>query len=144
MALATVDKRPSTTYSITDLAREFKVTTRAIRFYEDQGLLAPRREGRKRIYSKRDYTRLKLVLRGKRLGFSLNEIRELFYLYDNAPTEEKQLRHFIKLLNERRAILEQQQQDIKAVLHEINNAEAECSRLLMQHLSAEEPSECVS
>ncbi len=130
--LNTVNKPSSTIYTITDLSREFSVTTRAIRFYEDQGLLAPHREGRKRIYSKRDHTRLKLILRGKRLGFSLSEARELFDLYDTAMGDEKQLCHFIKLIRNRRSILEQQQRDIEAVLHEIDVAELECIRLLAE------------
>lgn len=126
----TASKLKLFTYTITDLAREFNVTTRAIRFYEDQGLLNPRREGRKRIYSNRDRTRLKLILRGKRLGFPLSEIRELFDLFDSAQGEEKQLHRFLKILNERRAMLKQQQRDIEAVLHEINGAEAACLRRL--------------
>lgn len=125
-------KLATTQYTITDLAKEFAVTTRAIRFYEDQGLLDPQREGRKRIYSNRDRTRLKLILRGKRLGFSLGETRELFELFDSALGEEKQLRCFIKILSDRRGILKQQQRDIEAVLHEIDTAEAECLRLLME------------
>lgn len=126
----TITKHPLTTYSITELAKEFGITPRAIRFYEDQRLLNPRREGRRRIYCQRDRTRLKLILRGKRLGFALSETRELFDLYDNARNEEKQLRYFLDLLNERRAILKQQQRDIEAVLHEINTAEAECHKLI--------------
>lgn len=130
-------KSPSSTYTITELAKEFGVTTRAIRFYEDQGLLNPAREGRKRIYSKRDRTRLKLTLRGKRLGFALNETRELFDLFDTARGEERQLRHFLKILGERRAILEQQQRDIEAVLHEIDGAQADCCRLLQERALVE-------
>ncbi|NJN47815.1 MAG: MerR family DNA-binding transcriptional regulator [Candidatus Competibacteraceae bacterium] len=120
------------TYTITDFAREFNVTTRAIRFYEDQGLLNPQREGRKRIYSHRDHTRLKLILRGKRLSFSLGEIRELFELFDSAGGEERQLRRFVKILRERRAILKQQQRDIEAVLYEIDSAEGECAKRLTE------------
>jgi DNA-binding transcriptional MerR regulator len=119
-------------YTITDLAREFNVTTRTIRFYEDQGLLTPVREGRKRVYGNRDRTRLKLILRGKRLGFTLGETRELFDLFDTAQGEEKQLRRFIKILVERRALLKQQQRDIEAVLHEINTAENECLKRLVE------------
>lgn len=121
-----------THYTITDLAKDFNVTTRTIRFYEDQGLLNPQREGRKRIYSHRDRTRLKLILRGKRLSFTLSEIRELFELFDTAGGEEKQLRRFVKILRERRAILKQQQRDIEAVLHEIDGAEAECAKRLIE------------
>lgn len=121
-----------TTYTITELAKEFSITTRTIRFYEDQGLLNPHREGRRRVYGNRDRTRLKLILRGKRLGFSLGEIRALFDLFDTARGEEKQLRHFVKMLKERRAILRQQQRDIEAILHEIDSAETECLRLLQE------------
>lgn len=117
-------------YTITDLAREFNLTTRAIRFYEDQGLLNPAREGRKRVYSNRDRTRLKLILRGKRLGFSLSETRELFELFDSPRGEERQLRRFVRILADRRAILKQQQRDIQAILQEIDAAEAECQKLL--------------
>lgn len=119
-------------YTITDLSKEFNITTRAIRFYEDQGLLNPQRDGRRRIYTKRDRTRLKLTLRGKRLGFSLGEIKELFDLFDTARGEEKQLRYFLKILSDRSALLEQQRKDIEIVLQEIENAQAECSRLLME------------
>ena len=81
--------------SIGDLAREFDVTPRTIRFYEDEGLLSPRREGSRRIYSKRDQVRLKLILRGKRLGFSLADVREMLELYDSAPDERQQLEKFV-------------------------------------------------
>jgi len=124
--------QPTATYTITDLAREFNLTTRAIRFYEDQGLLNPRREGHKRIYTYRDRTRLKLILRGKRLGFSLSETRELFELFDSTHGEEKQLRRFVKILGERRAILRQQQRDIEAILEEIDSAEMECQKRLTE------------
>ena len=77
--------QPTDIYTIGDLAREFDVTSRAIRFYEDEGLLAPQRVGSRRIYSKRDHVRLKLILRGKRLGFSLAEVRSMLALYDSAP-----------------------------------------------------------
>ena len=120
------------TYTITQLAKEFNITTRTIRFYEDKGLLHPHRDGRKRIYGKRDYIRLKLVLRGKRLGFSLSESRELIDLFDTPRGEEKQLRRFLRVLRERRALLEQQERDIKAVKSEIDIAFNECSRLLAE------------
>ncbi len=124
------DKPRQTLFTITDLAQEFNVTTRAIRFYEDQGLLNPTRDGRRRVYTRRDRTRLKLILRGKRLGMSLGETGELFALFDTARGEEKQLRYFLKILSERRTILEQQLQDIDAVLREIDSATDECERLL--------------
>jgi DNA-binding transcriptional MerR regulator len=88
--------------SIGDLARELDVTPRAIRFYEDEGLLSPGRDGARRVYSKRDYVRLKLILRGKRLGFSLAEVREMLELYDSAPDERPQLEKFVAALSTRR------------------------------------------
>ena len=87
-----------TTFTITDLAKEYQITTRAIRFYEDQGLLTPARSGLNRVYSKRDRVRLELILRSKRLGFSLVEIKELFDLYDSAQGDKAQLRQFLKVL----------------------------------------------
>jgi DNA-binding transcriptional MerR regulator len=117
-------------FTISDLAREFNVTTRTIRFYEDQGLLNPERQGRNRIYNRRDRTRLKLTLRGKRLGLSLNEIRQIIDLFDNPRGEEKQLRQFIKVLDEHRAALEQQKRDLEAVLSEIESARADCLQRL--------------
>lgn len=128
----TGDKTAGTTYTISQLAREFDVTTRAIRFYEDQGLLIPERVGRRRIYARRDRTRLKLILRGKRLGMTLGETRELFDLFDSSRDEARQLERFLRILGERRDILVQQQRDIEAVLHEINAAAAECERLLAE------------
>jgi len=118
------------TYSITELAKEFAVTTRAIRFYEDQGLLAPRREGQRRIYSNRDRVRLKLTLRGKRLGLSLGNIKELFDIYDSARGEQAQLHQYLELLAERRAQLVQQREDIEAILGEIDAFESQCRKLL--------------
>src|SRR5262245_5505604 len=93
-------------YTISELAREFGVTTRTIRHYEDEGLLSPQREGMNRQFSNRDRVRLKLALRGKRLGFSLAEIRELFDLYDLAHDEKRQLQEFLSKLERRRALLE--------------------------------------
>lgn len=131
------------TYTITELAREFDVTTRAIRFYEDQGLLTPRREGRNRVYNSRDRVRLMLTLRGKRLGFSLGEIREYFDLYDSAKDEKPQLKKFIDALAKRRRMLEQQEEDIKAVLGEINALETQC-RNLLNNMEEKEKSEKVA
>lgn len=113
------------TYTITELAREFELTPRAIRYYEDQGLIAPQRVGVQRVYGKRDRIRLKLTLRGKRLGLSLAEIRELIDMYDSAP-EATQLARLVEVLAERRARLEQQREDIEAVLAEIDTLEALC------------------
>jgi len=120
----------SNTYTISELAREFGVTTRTIRFYEDQGLLSPQREGTNRIFSQRDRVRLKLALRGKRLGFALAEIRELFELYDISRDEKKQLEEFLVRLERRRARLEQQREDIDVMLNEITFFANECRQLL--------------
>jgi len=120
----------SQTYSITELANEFGVTTRTIRHYEEQRLLNPKREGMNRIFNHRDRVRLKLALRGKRLGFSLNDIRELFELYDLAKDENKQLEEFLARLEKRRAILEQQREDIEVMLDEISFFANQCRRLL--------------
>jgi DNA-binding transcriptional MerR regulator len=118
------------TFSITELAREFDITPRTIRFYEDQGLLAPRRARQVRVYSKRDRIRLKLTLRGKRLGLSLAEIRELLDLYDTARDESTQLYKFLVALSKRKAHLEQQREDIEALLSEIHVLENQCRALL--------------
>ena len=120
----------SVTYTISELAKEFGVTTRTIRFYEDQGLLSPAREGTSRIFSNRDRVRLKLALRGKRLGFSLAEIRELFELYDVSRDERKQLEEFLSRLDRRRVHLEQQREDIEVMLNEINFFANQCRRLM--------------
>lgn len=125
-----------TSFTITDLAREFGLTTRTIRFYEDHGLLAPARRGRSRVYGKRDLVRLKLTLRGKRLGFSLNEIREMLDIYDAAEGESAQLAQFLATLRRRREVLEQQREDIEATLEEIRAFEDQCRRLLEQEAPA--------
>jgi DNA-binding transcriptional MerR regulator len=117
-------------HTITDLAKEFDITTRTIRHYEDQGLLAPRREGQNRLFSPRDRVRLKLALRGKRLGFTLAEIRELFDLYDSARDEKRQLEQFLTKLEKRRSLLEQQREDIEVMLNEISFFESQCRKLL--------------
>jgi DNA-binding transcriptional MerR regulator len=116
--------------SIGDLARELDVTPRAIRFYEDEGLLSPRREGSRRVYSKRDYVRLKLILRGKRLGFSLAEVREMLELYDSAPDETPQLEKFVASLAARREQLERQREEIDEALEEIRGFERQSKKLL--------------
>ena len=122
----------SQTYSITELSREFDITPRAIRFYEDQGLLAPSREGsgKSRIYTPRDRTRLKLTLRGKRLGLSLSDIRELIDMYESPRDEAAQLAKFLQVLGIHRAQLEQQQVDIEAQLKEIGAFESQCRKRL--------------
>lgn len=118
------------TFTISDLSKEFALTTRTIRFYEDEGLLQPARAGRNRIYGARERTRLKLILRGKRLGLSLSEIREILDLYDADVDEVPQLRKFVEVLESRRALLLQQREDIDAVLAEIDGLLKQSRRTL--------------
>lgn len=113
-------------FSISELAKEFDVTTRAIRFYEDEKLLMPGRVGRQRIYSARDRVRLKLILRGKRLGFSLSEVREIIDMYDLDSGEAGQLRYFLERIRQRRKTLEQQRHDIELTLQELDLIESQC------------------
>ncbi|TSE26807.1 HTH-type transcriptional regulator CueR [Tepidimonas sediminis] len=120
----------TTTYTIGDLAREFDLTTRAIRFYEDMGLLQPRRQGRQRVYSARDRTRLKLVLRAKRLGLSLTEAKELIDMYDSPRDTGPQLRKFLEVLAVHRRQIEEQMADLQATLDEIKAHEKEARTLL--------------
>ncbi len=120
----------SDNYSITDLAREFDVTTRTIHFYEDQELIAPARQGQTRIYSHRDRVRLRLIMRGKRLGFSLKEIRDLLDLYDTDRSEIMQLTILVDKINERRDTLRKQRQDIDATLDELDKLEETCQEEL--------------
>ena len=116
----------ATAYSISDLAQEFNLTTRAIRFYEDEGLLQPGRSGRQRVYSARDRVRLKLILRGKRLGFSLSDVRDIIEMYDLDAGETGQLRYFLDQIKERREALEQQRSDIDLTLKELDEIESQC------------------
>ena len=113
-------------YTISDLAKEFDVTTRTIRFYEDQNLISPLREGTRRLFRARDRTRLKLILRGKRLGFTLAEISEIVVMYDAAPGEVGQLRLLISKIESQRAQLQQQMQDIEATLSDLSEVENRC------------------
>ena len=115
-------------YSISELSREFDVTTRAIRFYEDEGLLEPQRQGRQRVYSSRDRVRLKLILRGKRLGFSLSEIGDIIDMYDSEPGEVGQLQYFIEKISVRRKTLKQQRNDIDVTLKELDSIEKQCRK----------------
>ena len=126
----------SETFTISELAKEFELTPRAIRYWEDQGLVSPKRAGVNRVYDKRDRTRLLLALRGKRLGLSLAAIRELIDMYDHTrPGEQQanetaQLERFLDVLAHRRGALEQQRADIDAVLKEIDGFERQCRKLL--------------
>jgi len=113
-------------YSISDLARELDITPRAIRFYEEQGMLAPERRGQERVYGSRDKVTLKLILRGKRIGFSLAECKELIELYDPAEGNRVQLETFMRKIAERRAQLDQQLLDIEQMKLELDTAEERC------------------
>ena len=119
-------------YGIAELAREFDITTRTVRFYEDKGLLSPERDGQRRIYGPRDRVRLKLIMRGKRLGLSLEEIGELMDLYDADPSEVTQLTRFIDVIRARKSALEVQKQDIEDSLAEMTRIEKQCADLLQQ------------
>ncbi|NYE25093.1 MerR family transcriptional regulator [Pigmentiphaga litoralis] len=120
------------TYTISDLAREFGATARAIRFYEDEGILSPTREASQRVYSARDRTRLKLILRGRRLGLSLAEIRTLLDMYDEPKDTVPQLKEFLSVLSQHRQILERRREDIDLTLAEIDAQEAMGRRMLDQ------------
>lgn len=124
------------TYSISELAHEFDVTPRTIRYYEDEGLLTPQREGQTRIYSHKDKIRLKLTLRGKRLGFSLAEISELFDMYDTDKSSKNQLNSMIRLIESKRSALHQQLEDIQMVMAELEAAEQRCVNSLNNLKSA--------
>jgi DNA-binding transcriptional MerR regulator len=122
-----------TTYTIGDLAKEFDLTTRAMRFYEDMGLLQPERSGpggRNRIYSARDRARLKLTLRAKRLGLSLSEAKEVIDMYDSPRDTGPQLKKFLAVLGEHRRQLEEQLTDLTANLEEVKVHEREARALL--------------
>lgn len=118
------------TFTITELAAEFDITPRAIRFYEEAGLLEPGRKGRNRVYTPRDRTRLKLTLRGKRLGLALQEIKQLVDMYDSQASAAPQLRAFLDILARHRQQLEQQRDDIEVTLGEIRQHEKRCRALL--------------
>ena len=123
----------ASTYSISDLAREFDLTTRAIRFYEDMGLLQPGRSGpggRNRVYSGRDRTRLKLTLRAKRLGLSLSEAKEIIDMYDSPRDTGLQLEKFLLVLGQHRKQVEEQMADLQANLDEIKTHQREARALL--------------
>ncbi len=125
------------TYTIGELARAFDITPRTIRFYEAEGLLDPERDGQRRIYRRRDRTRLKLILRGKRLGFTLSEIRENFELYEQAHGEARQLQHYLAVLDAKRQVLLQQRQDLELTLNELEESYAHCRQLLDAQQSAD-------
>ena len=120
------------TFSIGELAKSMDITPRSIRFYEEQGLLNPSRSGQSRIYFKKDKVRLKLILRGKRLGFSLAETKTLFDLYDSHQNSKVQLEAMLKMTNEKRAHMQQQLEDIEMLKAELEEVEARCQDELNQ------------
>lgn len=118
-------------FTITELTREFGVTTRTLRFYEDEGMLSPLRRGRQRLYRPRERTRLKLILRGKRLGLSLADIRDIIDMYEKEPGEEGQLHTVLDLVAQRRADLEQKRADIEDMLGDLDRFEQGCRERLV-------------
>ncbi|MDC1507378.1 MerR family DNA-binding transcriptional regulator [Oceanospirillaceae bacterium] len=122
---------PTHQFTISQLSKEFAITTRSIRFYEDRGLLSPQRDGQKLIYSNLDRTWLKLICRGKRLGLSLAEIRQILDMYDSsASNNDQQLLAFIDKIKLRKAALEQQMLDISALKKELDEADQGCKKAL--------------
>lgn len=131
-------------YTITQLTHEFDITTRTLRFYEAQGLIAPQRRGRQRLYSPADRTRLKLILRGKRLGFSLAEISEIIDMYGKAPGEAGQLRVLMRTIASRRAELLEKRRDIELSLKDLEGVEDGClARMAELGLSPEDAEDSV-
>ncbi|WP_158770592.1 MerR family DNA-binding transcriptional regulator [Paraglaciecola sp. L1A13] len=113
-------------YTIGELAKNLDITSRSIRFYEESGLLNPTRNGQNRVYKKKDKVRLKLILRGKRLGFSLAETKTLFDLYDSNQNSEAQLEAMLSMTEQKRIVMNQQLEDIKALMMELDDVEARC------------------
>ncbi len=122
----------SETYGIAEMSREFGVTPRTLRFYEAEGLLAPLRDGQRRVYRGRDRTRLRLILRGRRLGFPLSEVREIVGLYDAPSGEAGQLAYLLDKIAARQAELEAKRQDIEASLDDLDRVAATCRRRLAE------------
>ena len=114
------------TYSISELAGEFGITTRTIRFYEEKGYLSPRREGTRRIYSPADRTSLRLILRGKRLGLTLDETADMIKMYGSPRGNQKQLQKFIVRIGEKRSELEQKRQDLEVMMNDLQSVENKC------------------
>ncbi|WP_078082667.1 MerR family transcriptional regulator [Microbulbifer mangrovi] len=119
-------------YSISELAQEFGITTRTIRFYEDKGLISPERRGQTRVYTPEDRVRLKLILRGKRLGFSLDESREIIDMYDPAHGNVDQLNRLLDRIDAKRQQLRQQQRDIEKMLAQLDDATARTQAALKE------------
>jgi DNA-binding transcriptional MerR regulator len=125
-------------YSISDLAKEFDITTRTIRFYEDKDLLSPERRGQVRVYNSADRIKLKLILRGKRLGLTLDESRDIIEMYDHSSNNAEQLQTLIKKIQQRRQSLEQQLKDIEITLQELDGVQTRCEDALKGALKSEE------
>ena len=119
-------------YSITELTREFDVSTRTLRFYEDEGLVQPVRRGRTRLFRPSDRQLIRQIMRGKRLGFSINEIREIIQMYREPPGEVGQLNLMIKRIEEKREDLRQKRRDLEETLAELDQAEESCVERLVE------------
>ncbi|MFT5174363.1 MAG: DNA-binding transcriptional MerR regulator [Gammaproteobacteria bacterium] len=130
------ERNVSSSFTIGELSRQFAVTTRTIRFYEDEGLLAPQRAGQNRIYTTRDRVRLKLILRGKRLGFSIKEIKDMVDMYDAPEGEVGQLKYFIERMCQRREDLLKQRNDINQVLTELDQLQMRCESMIDEQASS--------
>jgi DNA-binding transcriptional MerR regulator len=113
-------------FSVTELAEELGITPRAVRFYETKGLIKPRRAGTTRVYTHRDRARMQLILRGKRLGFTLSDIKEYLDMYDVDPSQSKQVRLLLNKVNQRIDELEQQREDLATTLVELEEMRQEC------------------
>ena len=124
--MATRAKAPEQTWTIREIAEEFDVTHRTVRHYEELGLISPERRGTTRVYHRRDRTRLALILRGKRLGFPLEEIRTIIDLYDRPRGRASQLEYVLGQIDERRADLEQRRRDLEDALTELGEFERRC------------------
>ena len=120
-----------TTYTISDLSEEFDITSRTLRYYEEQDVLSPEREGNRRVYSRKDRGRLKMILRGKRLGFSLQEIRNIIEMYDTDTGNTGQLKLFLKTIREHISALEMQIEDIDLTISELRRFEQQCEEDLI-------------
>lgn len=116
----------STAFSISDLAREFDITPRTIRFYEEKGLITPQRKGSVRVFSSADRVRLKLILRGKRIGFSLEESRDIIEMYEPETANTRQLESLLNKIHEKRTVLELQKKEINNMLKDLKKTESSC------------------
>ncbi len=121
------------TYSISELASEFGITTRTIRFYEERGYLSPKRDGTGRIYSAPDRTSLRLILRGKRLGLSLDETADLIKMYGSPRNNRKQLEMFVSWIGEKRTDLERKRKDLEVMLNDLQSVEDKCQLALAEY-----------